>query len=208
MSAIDINIPFFHNGRMAFHVRLHQYDYYGIWQYEINSTLPEELLLISCGELKRKGQMSTISVAQSFLLVNKIGKAVLNNSISSYFYYPQYLLDDQNTLNEEHSKKLMTHMAGHELIRGLSATVRDYPELLFLFQSNLFIGYFFYFEEFHQLTSRLTKNQFLECCAVGCSDTELSLQSFWKFENENLTVYYSTKNRTHLCQMTVVRSKS
>lgn len=210
MSEIRMMIPYQLNGRDAFHIKFEQFNLYDIQEWEVSSSLPQEIILSSYPQLGRKRKISCdgFTIRSARLLLKNISKAVFHNPISRYFSYAPYLLDTHQQVSDWKAEELIRHLAGFELDANITASKFHNQTLLWSTQKLLFSGYFFYPKEFQSFISQVSKTDFLRSYPVRIPEQDVTLLSFWKYDNGTTCIYYSTRNKIHLEHLVVIRGQS
>lgn len=208
MSCIELTLPFQKSGKILFHLSLSQYNYIGFWEFDIYSNLPKELIETSYPSIRRRRPKKALTISQAYKLLQQLGDAIIANSISKYFYYPEYLFPNNSEIGDEYVNQLLLYLAGYRLEPGLISSNDHIPELLYQVQNLLFSGYFFFGLEFRRLISSAPKDYFIKYYNGRIDHDLLGNSSVWKFENENLIFAFSVKNRIHLQYFCVIQNKS
>ena len=201
-------VPYQISGRDVFHLKLEQFNNFGIWEWEVKSTLPHELLRSSYPAIwrKRKIGVDVMTVSKAYFLLKKLSKSIIDNPISKYFYYNEYLLELGKKAPEHDTERLLTHLAGYELVEGLYASTCFNPLLLWSTQELLYCGYFFYPKEYQACITQIDYQEFQMSFPGKIDRLDVTFLSFWKYDNKELQLLYSTRNHLKLEHLIVTRT--
>ncbi len=93
----DLTLEFYHSGKLAFHLRLHQYEHLGIWSQEIISSVPDIIMRITSPHyINILNTGFKIDYKQSYAILQSLGNKLLHSSIAPDFYYN--LMQDHRVL--------------------------------------------------------------------------------------------------------------